>query len=97
MAKGRKIFDMDITELRKFEKGDQITTGNPFPGLDDNEEIVWTATNAINGIRQVGDVGKGVRTEFRVVDFDLRYLGILMGRIRATELTKNKIEWKAIT
>jgi len=97
MAKGRKVFDMDATALRKFEKGDQITTGNPFPGLDENEEIVWTATNAITGIRLEGDTGKGVRTEFAVVDFDLTYLGVLMGRIRATELNKNKVEWKAIT
>ena len=95
--KGRKVFDMDATALRKFEKGDQITTGNPFPGLDADEEIVWTATNVIVGIRQVGDVGKGVRTEFPVVDFDLTYLGVLMGKIRATGLEKNQVEWRAIT
>jgi hypothetical protein len=94
MAKGRKVFDMDATALRKFEKGDQITTGNPFPGLDDEEEIVWTATNAINGTRTCAKLGN---REFRVVDFDLTYLGVLMGKIRATELDKNKIEWRAIT
>lgn len=97
MARGRNIFDMDAKALNKFEKGDQITTGNPFPGLDADEEIVWTATNVINAIRQVGDVGKGVRTEFRVVEFDLTYLGVLMGRIRASELAKNQVEWGAIT
>ena len=66
------------------------------PGLEVDEEIVWTATNAIKGVRLVGDTGKGVRTEFPVVDFDLTYLGVLMGRIRATGLDKNQIEWKAI-
>ncbi len=87
---------MKAAELKKFKKGDQITIGNPFPGLEVDEEIVWTATNAIKGVRLVGDTGKGVRTEFPVVDFDLTYLGVLMGRIRATGLDKNQIEWKAI-
>lgn len=94
MAKGRKVFDMDATQLRKFEKGDQITTGNPFPGLAMDEEIVWTATNAIEGTRDCAKLGP---RKFKVVEFDLTYLGILMGKIRATELDKNKIEWRAIT
>lgn len=83
---------MDVTLLKVLQPGEQIDLGRLLPGVDDTD-VRWTVTNAINGERIAEDKSK---TKFRVVEFDLDYEGISLGRVRGYENDKQGISWEAV-
>ena len=85
---------MDVSTLKAFMPGtakQRVTEGNLFPGLGD-EEVNWTTRSVVDGIRQKGNRKK----TFRVVEFDLDWLGVSIGALRASESADGAVLWETI-